>query len=152
MKKVYSKNNKKRILNFLESNVDFQFSVVQIHKALSDKGASLNLTTVYRQLEKLLNSGEVLQFSSEDGKTKLFQINEENCSKHLHVRCGICGKISHIDCHKLDEFLEHIDTEHHIKINCKNSILFGICESCENSKKSKRLSQKKAKNIRDVIK
>lgn len=130
MKKVYSKNNKVHILNFLEQHANFQFSVQEIHTALLEQGVSLNLTTVYRQLEKLCNSGNVLQFSSKDGKTQLFQINEENCTTHLHVRCVVCGKISHLDCSEVSAFLEHINSAHHIRVNCKNSMLFGICQKC----------------------
>lgn len=133
MKKDYSKNNKERILTFLEENSDFQFSVLQVYKALSAHGSGPNLTTIYRQLENLVQLGEVLQFSSEDGKTKLFQLNGENCTNHLHVRCAICGKIFHLDCPKVDGFLSHIKKDHQIKINCKNSILFGICDDCENN-------------------
>lgn len=129
--KIYSKNNTERIENFLRENQGFQFSVLQIQQALQSDAIKPNLTTIYRQLEKLIASGKMLQFYSEDGNTKLFQINQLNCENHLHVRCAICGKISHLDCSDVDNFLGHINEEHHIKVTCQNSILFGVCSDCE---------------------
>jgi len=76
--KIYSKNNTERIENFLRENQGFQFSVLQIQQALQSDAIKPNLTTIYRQLEKLIASGKVLQFYSEDGNTKLFQINQLN--------------------------------------------------------------------------
>ena len=104
--KIYSKNNTERIENFLRENQGFQFSVLQIQQALQSDAIKPNLTTIYRQLEKLIASGKVLQFYSEDGNTKLFQINQLNCENHLNE-------------------------EHHIKVTCQNSILFGVCSDCE---------------------
>lgn len=132
--KEYSKNNAAAILNFLKESPSFQFSAAQIHEALHKAGSNINLTTVYRQLDKMVASSSVLQFVAEDGSTKLYQINRCDCESHLHVRCAVCGTIVHLDCAEVAGFLQHINSEHRIKINCSNSILLGICDKCRNKR------------------
>lgn len=130
--KTYSKNNTERILHFLKTHHDFQFSALQIQEALQSDAIQPNLTTIYRQLEKMVQASKVLQFYSEDGNTKLFQINRRDCDSHLHIKCAVCGKILHLDCSEVDTFLAHLKETHQIKVNCETSLLFGICSDCEN--------------------
>ena len=45
--------------------------------------------------------------------------------------CVKCGKILHLDCEFMKEISEHIQKDHGFSLQCKNSILYGICRECQ---------------------
>ncbi|MBQ7611882.1 MAG: transcriptional repressor [Spirochaetaceae bacterium] len=128
--KTYAKNTGYAILAYLSEQVSFPVSAQCIYEHLRKQGSKVNLTTVYRQLEKLTVSGKVLPFLAEDGSTKVYQLNTGECDSHLHLRCAVCGKLDHLDCNEVTAFLEHIQKNHHVRVNCNSSILFGVCDDC----------------------
>ena len=50
------------------------------------------------------------------------------------VAVAKCGKIIHLECEFMDEISEHILKDHGFKLQCKNSILYGMCSACQESK------------------
>ena len=53
------------------------------------------------------------------------------CEQHLHLKCVKCGKIIHLECHFMEEISHHIEESHGFTLQCKNSILYGICKECK---------------------
>lgn len=92
MKKRYSKH-KEDILNLL-NNTKEVFSASNIQKNLSH----INLSTIYRNLDKLLEENKIVKLKINDN-TALYEINE----KHQHAICNDCNKIIHITSHS-DKF------------------------------------------------
>ena len=54
-----------------------------------------------------------------------------HCEEHLHLQCVKCGKIIHLECEFMDEISEHILKDHGFELQCKNSILYGMCSACQ---------------------
>ena len=52
---------------------------------------------------------------------------------HLHLKCVKCGKIIHLECHFMEEISHHIEESHGFTLQCKNSILYGVCKECKGS-------------------
>ncbi len=132
MAEGYNTRSRNLILDFLKANSDRIVDVSDIHRALSDSGNDVNLTTIYRYLDKLTAEGSVLKFVAENGTRAVYQFVDEHrhCEDHLHMQCVECGAIIHLDCHFMDEIAEHVLKDHGFKIQCRNSIIYGVCAKC----------------------
>lgn len=128
----YKTNSRMKILEFLKENGDRAVSVAQIQAHLDETGVAVNKTTIYRYLDKLEREGTAARFVEENGKKASYQLTnrERRCSEHLHLKCVRCGCIQHLDCGFMDEIEEHIMKEHGFQIQCRNSVIYGICAGC----------------------
>ena len=128
----YNTAARSRILGFLKENKDRTVNANDILNWLNDQGNDVNITTIYRYLEKLTESGEVMKYIAENGTRAVFQYvgEKQHCEEHLHLQCVRCGAILHLDCDFMDEISEHVMKEHGFRIQCRNSIIYGECSRC----------------------
>lgn len=122
------------IKDFLEKNSDRHFSSDEIYFALISQGESIGKTTVYRQLEKLAEEGQVQKFSSGANGACCYQLTSAACRNHYHLKCSKCGKLLHIECDFLDKLSEHIYDGHKFTIDTSKIVLYGLCEACREGK------------------
>lgn len=128
----YSTSKRAKILDYIMSNPDKDVTVKDIQQYLQAEDLSVNITTIYRYLDKLEKDGRVLKRVDDNGNKASFQyIEPENkCHDHLHMKCSGCGLIIHLDCEFMNHFQEHILEDHNFVIDFKPSILYGLCEKC----------------------
>lgn len=134
--KGYNTKNKKYIIEVLSNNIDKTLSAEDILNFLNQQEIKLNITTIYRNLEKLTEKNVVLKFPSSDGSKYYYQLKHHNYKHedHLHLQCTDCGKVIHLDCDFMQEFVEHLKEDHNFDLTCATSILFGLCEECKKKK------------------
>ena len=128
----YNTAGRNRILEFLIGNKSRAVNVNEIHEALKDSGNDVNITTIYRVMEKLSSEGQVMKYVARDGMRAVYQYvdTDHHCTEHLHLQCVVCGAIIHLDCHFMEEFSEHVLLDHGFRIQCANSIIYGVCGNC----------------------
>ena len=128
----YNTAARSRILGFLKENKDRTVNANDILNRLNDQGNDVSITTIYRYLDKLTESGEVMKYIAENGTRAVFQYvgEKQHCEEHLHLQCVRCGAILHLDCGFMDEISEHVMNEHGFRIQCRNSIIYGECSRC----------------------
>ena len=119
----YATISRKKILEFLKKNSDRTVAVADIDHYLKAQDCEVNITTIYRYLDKLAKDGTVIKYVAEKGNQAVY-----------HLQCVKCGKIIHLECEFMDEISEHILKDHGFKLQCKNSILYGMCSACQESK------------------
>lgn len=121
-----------QILSFLEQKKNSAVSVTDICENLKEQDVAVNISTVYRQLEKLVASKKVIAHSSDSGKKIVYQYiaGEKTCLSHLHIQCTKCAKIIHLDCSESDEFISHIAHSHGVIVDYEKTVLYGLCEQC----------------------
>ena len=129
----YNTAARSRILGFLKENKDRTVNANDILNWLNNQGNDVNITTIYRYLDKLTESGEVMKYIAENGTRAVFQYvgERQHCEEHLHLQCVRCGAILHLDCDFMEEISEHVLKDHGFQIQCKNSIIYGICSDCQ---------------------
>ena len=129
----YSTSKRTKILDYIIKNSHKDVSVKEISNYLDiEQNMTVNVTTIYRYLDKLEKDGKVIKHISDNGHTTLFQYvkPDNNCHDHLHMKCSKCGKIMHLDCEFMEEFKHHIYKEHKFTIEFTSSMIYGICDSC----------------------
>lgn len=129
----YATVSRKKMLEYLAANANKTVNVQDIHKHLCENDCGVNITTIYRFMDKLTKEGRVMKYASEDGSQAVYQYVEpsSHCDEHLHLQCVKCGTICHLDYPGMEEFTEQIKKKHGFCIQCKNSIIYGVCEKCE---------------------
>lgn len=129
----YKTKNRQQILEFLRIKKDHSVSVSEIKENMEKIGCEVNLSTIYRYMDKLVEEGSVMKYISEKGEKAGFQYiePEHDCHCHLHLQCVKCGKIIHLNCCFMEEIQVHIEQHHGFTIQCDNSILYGICQNCK---------------------
>ena len=63
----YATNSRRKILDFLKSNSDRTVTVADIDQYLKRNGDAVNITTIYRYLDKLATDGTVMKYVAEAG-------------------------------------------------------------------------------------
>lgn len=128
----YATASRKKILKFLNDNSSRTVAAADIDDYLKEQGHEVNITTIYRYLDKLAKEGTVIKYVAEKGDRAVYQYVEvgHRCEEHLHLKCVKCGSILHLECDFMDEIAEHIGKEHGFALQCKNSIIYGICREC----------------------
>ena len=110
----YATISRKKILEFLKKNSDRTVAVADIDHYLRTQDCEVNITTIYRYLDKLAKDGTVIKYVAEKGNQAVYQYVElgHHCEEHLHLQCVKCGKIIHLECEFMDEISEHILKDH----------------------------------------
>lgn len=104
-------------------------SVPEIIANMKEKNTVVNKSTVYREIEKLLNHDIVKEIYLEADKTRYEIANKDH---HHHIMCVSCKRVDDVPIEK--------DVEHHEKV-IKNTLqytvinhsleFFGVCKSCQ---------------------
>ncbi|MCI7098339.1 MAG: transcriptional repressor [Lachnospiraceae bacterium] len=129
----YRTKNRDMMLAYMKENRDRTVYVNDIHQYMKEQGVNVNITTIYRFLDKLLEERRILKYTADKGECAGFQyVGEGNCcEEHLHVKCTACGKVIHLDCQFMDEIRHHLQEHHRFILQCSGSSLFGLCEECQ---------------------
>ncbi len=130
----YTTASRKKILEYLKENHNRTLTAAEIDSYLKESGNEVNITTIYRYLDKLEKEDTVMKYVAEKGSQAVYQYIEQGhqCENHLHLKCTKCGTILHLECDFMHEIAEHIQKEHGFVLQCKNSIVYGICRECSN--------------------
>ena len=122
------------IMKYLVDNHDKLVTVNDIDTFLKKEGIEVNISTIYRFLNKLSDSGEVMKYIASKGEMSSFQYvndDEHHCREHLHLHCVKCGRIIHLECDFMKDISRHINMHHGFELQCESSVLYGLCKKCK---------------------
>ena len=101
----------------------------QIFITLKDKKIDINLSTVYRTLDSLINKDIITKISIMDDDRMLFEYNQLG---HRHyLVCVICKKIVTVQNCPLGLYERTLEKETHFNIIGHKLYLYGYCEDCQ---------------------
>jgi Fur family ferric uptake transcriptional regulator len=105
-----------------------------VRRFAGEGGSGISQTTIYRQLEKLLDEGKIRKYFLQEGESACYQYVEDQsaCREHFHLKCEVCGVLIHADCELLDTIDRHLLAAHDFKINALKTVLYGTCTKCLN--------------------
>ncbi len=124
----YKTQNRHLILNYLMENSDIFFSVQDIQQELTRLGNSVNISTIYRYLDTLLNDQVIVRHVDPITKKSCFRYADNECVDHLHMKCKFCGITFHLPA----DLLSPTAILHNFKVEYEHSIVQGTCENCKN--------------------
>ena len=124
----YETEQRRRLLSFLREHLDRHFTVEELAENIS----GVSLSTLYRNINQMVEEGAVRRFQEEGRRKFLYQyVGAEECSGHLHLKCNKCGRILHMNekavMAVMDALMDNLDFE----LDRGATILFGECVSCK---------------------
>ena len=124
----YLTKNKKTVLGFLKSNSDRHFTIEEIKEEIKD----VPQASLYRIIDNLVEIGLVKKYIVDNNTPACFQyVGDGIKHSHFHLLCTKCGKLIHLECHEVNELIEHIEKEHGFSVDISKVNLYGLCEECK---------------------
>lgn len=132
LQKLYHTKTTELISQFIRENMERGFTAGELSSFLKENGVSVNKTTVYRNLDKMTESGRLIKHKSMLTDSFVYQNadDEGHCAEHIHFQCCKCGSVIHLSDEKTSEYLKSISEELGLQINLNLSSLNGICQKC----------------------
>ena len=112
----------------LLGRVDGFRSVQELHELLRREGASVGLTTVYRNLQALVEAGQVDALRSDDGEVVYRRCPTEH--HHHHLVCRSCGRSTEIEGPEVEAWASRVAQAHGFTDVTHTLEVFGTCASC----------------------
>ncbi len=102
----------------------------QIYKMVKKGSPSISLGTVYRNLNQLVEAGELLRVPVY-GSRDCF---DHNTHEHLHFRCEVCGTCVDLpeeDSRQIMRVLARTGRRTGMEIHSSALLLQGVCSACK---------------------
>jgi Fur family ferric uptake transcriptional regulator len=114
----------------LDTTDEFR-SAQELHELLRQRGESVGLTTVYRALQLLADSGEIDAVRAADG-----EYHYRRCAAtghHHHLVCRRCGSATEIEAPAVERWARRVAAEHGFTGTEHTVEIFGVCAQCSRS-------------------
>ena len=106
---------------------EHEFTIKDIYNQVKTK---TGLTTIYRLVDKLVKDEKLKKYIGQDNITYYQYLTECSKDNHFYLKCDKCNKMIHVDCDCIEEISSHISKKHNFKLNKKNKIINGHCDTC----------------------
>lgn len=104
-------------------------SVALLIETLAKQGKRVNKTTVYREVQALLEAKVIREVNLLDGYLR-YELNL-NSGHHHHIVCTKCNDIQCVQMdHDLDQIEKRIKRQHGFQVTDHVLEFFGCCASC----------------------
>ena len=133
-KAKYKTKQREDLMDYLAEMPGEHITVSDVCEYFRSKGKAIGQTTVYRQLDHLVDEGLVNKY--------VIDINSPACYEYMapdshvdggicfHLKCERCGKLIHLHCEELDELPRHMKAEHNFVMDPRRTVIYGLCEDC----------------------
>lgn len=91
---------------------------------------SINIATVYRTLDMLVENGLASRFDLGNGKTA-YATGQHG--PHIHLVCKQCGSVTEISEEDFSPFLNKIEELHDFDCHPYHFSVHGVCKACKSS-------------------
>lgn len=99
----------------------------QVYHLLKINHPNLSLGTVYRNLNLLAQTGEIVKLAMEGGPDRF----DGRLNDHFHLKCRVCGNVIDIEENHLHELLSQaVDRIQGHKVDAVKVLFEGVCTDC----------------------
>ena len=134
VKAKYRTHQREELLDYLASVKGEHVTAQDVCLHLQSQGAKIGTTTVYRQLERMVDEGLVGKYIIDAPSPACFEYigreahgTERTC---FHCKCDVCGKLIHLHCDELSQIGAHLKEHHGFTLNAMRTVFYGTCEDC----------------------
>ncbi|WP_150242019.1 Fur family transcriptional regulator [Nocardiopsis quinghaiensis] len=103
-------------------------SAQDLYTDLRAEGSKIGLTTVYRALQALSDSGEVDVLRTDDGEAVYRACDTE--SHHHHIVCRVCATAVEIEGPTVEKWAAEMGAKHGFSGVTHTVEVFGTCADC----------------------
>ena len=99
----------------------------EIYESLAGEHPNLSRATVYRNLQRLCEIGEIRRREIPGGADRFDHL----CSDHYHVRCVQCGRVLDVDMDYMRDIEHLIKNSGGFTFTGHDIVFKGICPDCK---------------------
>lgn len=112
--------------DLLRSTDDFR-TAQQLHAQLRESGASVGLTTVYRCLAMMAETGDVDVLLGDDGEARYRACSSDH---HHHLVCRRCGYTVEVTASTVERWAARTAADHGFSDITHTVEIVGLCDTC----------------------
>jgi Fur family ferric uptake transcriptional regulator/Fur family peroxide stress response transcriptional regulator len=98
----------------------------EIYAELAKEHPSISRATVYRNLQRLCESGKICRREIPGGADRF----DHFCHHHYHVRCTSCGRVFDVDMDYNEDLEKSVKDTHGFLLTGHDIVFKGICPDC----------------------
>ena len=130
----YKTRQKAEIIEYLQSIPNHHFTISDIEEHFRNNAQQIGQTTLYRQIEHLVDEGLVNKYIIDSKTPACFEYMGEE-SHHetgscFHCKCEKCGKLIHLHCEDLNNVEKHLLEHDHFVLDPRRTVFYGLCSDC----------------------
>ena len=130
----YKTKQRESLLAYLESRPGTHVTVGDVCAFFRDRGTPIGQSTLYRQLERLVDEGLVNKYVIDGSSPACFEYmgadSHADAEVCFHCKCEKCGRLIHLHCEELEEIRDHILDAHSFRLDARRTVLYGLCDRC----------------------
>lgn len=101
-------------------------SAEEVYEVVRKRLPRISLGTVYRNLEKLTELGEITKLTFGGNSNRFDPVSEA----HYHIRCSLCDRVVDAPMAQIDHIEEHLSRKTDFKIIGHRLEFYGLCPEC----------------------
>ena len=127
MSEALRNTRQRRAVAALLNDLNAFASAQELHELLEDRGERVGLSTVYRNLQSLVDAGDIDALRGDDGETRY-----RLCSSghHHHLVCRSCGRTVEVEGPTVERWADRVSAEHGFTQVSHQLEIFGNCPDC----------------------
>ena len=98
----------------------------EIYDQLATEHPTISRATVYRNLQRLCESGELRKREIPGGADRFDLL----CSDHYHIRCEKCGRVFDVEMDYIADMDRHIKDLRGFTLTGHDIVFRGVCPEC----------------------
>ena len=129
----YKTKPREQLLDYMKTVPGKHFTVNDVCEYLHRQGSTIGQTTVYRQIEKMVDEGIMQKYVIDANSPACFEYVPEDSHKNgvcFHCKCEKCGKLFHMNCESLEGVRDHLMEHHGFQLDPLRTVFYGVCETC----------------------
>ena len=130
----YRTKQREILLEYLETVPGVHITAGDVCDHFKAQGSPIGQSTVYRQLESLVDEGIINKYIIDGSSPACFEyiVADDHTDAEIcfHCKCEKCGKLIHLHCDELEGIQAHLYDEHHFKIDPMRTVFYGLCDQC----------------------
>ena len=134
-KAPYQTKQMKQILAYLQTIEGTHVTVADVCSYFKEQGINVGTTTVYRNLEKMVEQRLVAKYNVDGTSSACFEYmgshEKENQMVCYHCKCEKCGKLIHLQCNEVESLKQHMMEHHGFEMDSLRTVFYGICSECK---------------------
>ena len=103
-------------------------SAEEVFEQVQARTRAINLATVYRTLELLVEEG--LASRADLGGGRVVYATAEH-GPHIHLVCRQCGRVADIDANRFETLFQHIESKYEFVCCPHHFAIYGLCVDCQ---------------------
>lgn len=130
----YKTRQRESLMEFLRTVPGVHITAGDVCEYFRKRGTPIGQSTVYRQLESLVDEGVVNKYVIDGGSPACFEYISEDAhggaEGSFHCKCEKCGKLIHMRCEELDEVGARLYGRYGFKVDPARTVFHGVCKEC----------------------